>query len=310
MTKNDENNYKTFQSIGNALKNAFSSFNNSQTITKALSDSLIASTKALESKAEEAVRGITRSVVGLQDHFSKIKLPDFSSTIKPVIDFQNAFSKVLKPFQIDLRRLFDGFTPLMKKGITMLANQGWFIDFEMPASVFKDIIKIINEGKFAIYERKLISYFEKDLDRIESDIIKRFKNRKKLINASFNAHRRKEYILSIPVILAQVDGICYEVVKQSFFMKHNQRPSTATYVDNVATDTFRYAVLFPLSQKLPINYSSHERLKRSRQLNRHAVFHGESVTYGSKKNSIKAISLLNYVSYVLWDEKQYRKKHS
>jgi len=308
MEKNVENNYQTFKSMGHALKNAFLSFNNSQTITKTLSDSLVASTKSLESTIEEVNKGITKAVLGLQNSFSNHKFPDFSSIIKPVIDFKNAFSNVLKPFQIDFRRLFNGFTPLMKKAITMLANRGWFIDFEMPASVFKEIIKIINEGKFTIFERELISYFEKHLDRIESDIIIRFKNRKNLINASFNAHRRKEYILSIPVILAQVDGICYEVVKHSFFMKRNQRPLTATYVDNVATDTFRYAVLFPLSQKLPINISSYERPKKSRQLNRHAIFHGESIRYGSKKNSIKAISLINYVSYVLWDEKQNRKK--
>ena len=37
-------------------------------------------------------------------------------------------------------------------------------------------------------------------------------------------------------------------------------------------------------------------------LNRHAVMHGESLDYGSEENGLKAVSLLNYVSYILSED--------
>ena len=50
-----------------------------------------------------------------------------------------------------------------------------------------------------------------------------------LIRAAFNAHRRQEYELAIPVILAQTGGICKEVVNEYLFIKNNKKPGTAIY---------------------------------------------------------------------------------
>ena len=70
-------------------------------------------------------------------------------------------------------------------------------------------------------------------------------------------------------------------------------------MDSVASDTFRHALLSPLSQPLPISASKHERDESFNELNRHQVMHGESLGYGTEINSLKAISLLNYVTQVL-----------
>lgn len=59
------------------------------------------------------------------------------------------------------------------------------------------------------------------------------------------------------------------------------------------------AMLSPLAQTLPIGASENERYKGFPALNRHTVLHGESLDYGSKTNSFKAISLINYVAHVL-----------
>jgi hypothetical protein len=56
------------------------------------------------------------------------------------------------------------------------------------------------------------------------------------------------------------------------------------------------AILSPLAETLPINASENERPRNFNGLNRHMVLHGESLDYGSKVNSLKAISLVNYVS--------------
>jgi len=71
------------------------------------------------------------------------------------------------------------------------------------------------------------------------------------------------------------------------------------YVEQIASDTYRAALLEPLAQTLPIGASQNERHDGFSELNRHMVLHGESLDYGTEKNSLKAISLINYVSIVL-----------
>jgi hypothetical protein len=59
------------------------------------------------------------------------------------------------------------------------------------------------------------------------------------------------------------------------------------------------ALLSPLAQTLPIGASERQRNEEFIGLNRHMVLHGESLNYGNKINSLKAISLINYVAHVL-----------
>ena len=86
-------------------------------------------------------------------------------------------------------------------------------------------------------------------------------------------------------------------------MKRNRKPRTAIYVEQIAADTYRATLLSPLAQTLPIGASEHERPEDFNELNRHMVLHGESLDYGTKINSLKAISLINYVAHVLTLEK-------
>ena len=83
------------------------------------------------------------------------------------------------------------------------------------------------------------------------------------------------------------------------FIKQNNKPQTAIYVEQIATDTYRAAILSPLAHSLPIGASEKERGAGFNELNRHMVLHGETLDYGTKANSLKAISLINYVAHVL-----------
>ena len=60
--------------------------------------------------------------------------------------------------------------------------------------------------------------------------------------------------------------------------------------------------LHPLSIPLPLWMNRNERAERGDPcvgLNRHQVLHGESVDYGTEQNSLKAISLLSYLRWIL-----------
>ena len=244
-----------------------------------------------------------------------IKVPHFELPILPlltkqVLAFQESVREVISPAFEQLQRSFRDLPPRTQEALLLLGDHGWYFDLEMPLSGLWELKKALSEGNVEEAEDGLANYFEARLEEIEKSISERFPHRAHLIKAAFNAHRRQEYELSIPVLLAQTDGICKEVVNQYLFIKQNKKPGTAIYVDRFAADTFRAAFLSPLARTLPINASERERPAGFDALNRHTVLHGESLDYGSKVNSLKSISLVNYVACVLVVEKVSTEKSS
>ncbi len=229
----------------------------------------------------------------------KYTLPNFSHLTKPVFEFQKSIQGLISPAFEQLQESFRELSPRTREAFLLLGTHGWYLDLEIPLPGLWELKRALSEGNVEEAEEALVEYFDSRLDAIESSIIYFFPKRKKLIRAAFNAHRKQEYELSIPVFLAQTDGICKETVKEYFFMKQNRKPRTAIYVEQIAADTYRAALLSPLAQTLPIGASEHERPRNFNELNRHMVLHGESLDYGTKINSLKAISLINYVAHVL-----------
>lgn len=224
---------------------------------------------------------------------------DRAKITQPILEFRKQIEGLISPvFEefIESFRLLPGRT---QAALIALGNYGWFFDLEMPLPFLWELEKALENGNLDEAEVALMEYFREHLSTIENRLNSKFPHRAKIISTAFNAHKRGEYELSIPVFLAQTDGICYEVVNQHLFMKKNKKPSTAAYVETIASDTFRSALLSPLSHPLPISASEHERGERFDELNRHQVLHGETLHYGTEVNSLKSISLLNYVTQVL-----------
>lgn len=224
---------------------------------------------------------------------------EISHLTKPVLELQKFIRDFRSPALEQLQRDFLEQPPRTQEALLLLGAHGWYLDLEMPFSSVWKLKKALSEGNVEEAEGALAEYFDSRLDSIEASIIKRFPRRAKIIRAAFNAHRREEYELSIPVLIAQTDGICNEIAKQYLFIKQNKKPRTAIYVEQITLTAFRSALLSPLAHPLPIGFSENDRPKDSKELNRHTVLHGESLDYGTKVNGLKAISLINYVAHVL-----------
>ena len=238
-------------------------------------------------------------------------------SMEPIFEAQRTLHKVLAAEQrrwaVELEELLRspaleqlqrGLTTLpgrTRRALLVLGDNGWFLHFAMSLPALWDLERELSGGNVKEAESQLIEHFRGRLDEIEESVVEKFPQRAPIIRAALNAHRRQEYALSIPVLLAQADGMCKQQVNQHLFMNRNKRPMTAIYVEQVAADTFEAALLTPLAQTLPISTSSHERSKDDGALNRHAVLHGESLDYGSETNGLKAVSLINYVAHVLGD---------
>lgn len=227
------------------------------------------------------------------------ELPALPKLARQIAEVQKSFRGLISPAFEELQQSFRELPPRTQEALLALGAHGWYLDLEMSFPGLWGLKKALSEGNVGKAEEALVDYFEGRIDEIEKSITKRFPHRAHIIRPAFNAHRRGEYELSIPVLLAQTDGICKEMINQYLFIKHDKKPRTAIYVEQFTADTFGAALLSPLARTLPISASEDQRPIGTDALNRHTVLHGESLTYGNKTNSLKAISLINYVAHVL-----------
>jgi hypothetical protein len=228
-------------------------------------------------------------------------LPDLSSYFKETAAIAESFQKVIAPAFDGFQRSLHALPPRTREALLLLGSHGWFMDFEWTMPQLWALKDALLEGDMTEAENELVEHFEGRLDTIEKSLAEKFPHRAHILRAALGAHRRKEYELSIPVLLAQTDGICKEIANRYLFIREKTRtkPEISIYVEQTFADAFKISLLSPLCIILPIGASQKERLPDANLLNRHAVLHGESLTYGTQINSLKAVSLINYVANVL-----------
>lgn len=256
--------------------------------------------------AQEAFKSV---VTGLQERYASviaqwrpvlIKLPD---VLQQFGQWTKAISDRLAPVLAAMATSFWEMPPKLQSALLTLGESGWYLDGDLGMSELWELEQLLLDGKVAAVDSILIRHYEERLSGIESFLIKALPNREKILRAAFAAHRRGEFELSIPVLLAQSDGACLDLTGYQFFIKEAGKPQVARHVADAALDAFSAAMLSPLANVLPINASEKDRNRRVqdqglitwRELNRHQVLHGESFDYGTKVNSLKAVSLINYL---------------
>jgi hypothetical protein len=229
----------------------------------------------------------------------KFDLPDLSHLATTLERLNDSLRGLDTSAFAALQQSFQELPPRIHEAVLLLGLHGWYFDLGMTFPQLWHLQEALSNGNVNEAEEALIEYFERESEEIEQSVAEIFPKRSHLIRAAFGAHRRQEYELSIPVFLTQADGMCKDTINQYLFLKKDKKPQTAVYVEQIVTDGFRASLLSPLGQTLPISASERERPVGNTALNRHAVLHGESLDYGTKANSLKAISLINYLAQIL-----------
>jgi hypothetical protein len=212
------------------------------------------------------------------------------------------FEEIKKAIQLsispNLEKVLKELPHKIKQVYLELAKRGWFLDLDVDPKETLQLNELLTNCSVEEVEEALIARFNSRLSEIKQSIIEKYPRRKKIVEAAFNAHHREEYELSIPVLLAQADGICKEEIKENIFKKEGKE-KVGSYLNGIDSEDIIAAILSPLEEKsLPIWISEKKRLDDFNGLNRHMVLHGESSNYGTKTNSLKAISFINYVAEV------------
>ena len=186
-----------------------------------------------------------------------------------------------------------------------LMNRGWFIWFldGMMPDFSEKMHSLVGKSdkEQDSYMRK---YIEESLGDFESELCNQYPSRDQQIKDAFRSHTGEIYYASIPTFLTLSEGIGRDLYPGvGIFAKQRPKspkaglPKTDDIFDSISClDIFEESVLKPLRVSSDVTRSIHSPTKDDERLfNRHLIMHGNSSSYGSKDNSLKAISLTFFV---------------
>jgi hypothetical protein len=129
------------------------------------------------------------------------------------------------------------------------------------------------------------------------------------VNSAIQAHHQKEFILSIPTLLAQADGMFYEIMNTGFYsnkkkdLEKIRRRILEKLSENGSkanTSSFGFFMVSQLKEE-NILHQSYSKTTAGpfgdeTPFNRHMILHGQDLNYDTEINSLKAIALIGFLS--------------
>lgn len=251
-------------------------------------EQLEAFTKTVRALAQDpGVREAFQSIVrGIQQVVAKVQ---------PIFKF---FGTML----LAIAEMMERLPEELQRAVLALAARGWFFDHEADLADYWMAEAHIREGNAAGADALMFNHFASRLDDIEEALCARVPQRSQKIRNAIAAHRRGEFDLSVLALLAQADGVCKELRGGHFFLmdRLTRKPEAAAYAMANSNSVFSQVLHMALVEQIPLKHQMSKRdTADAGLLNRHAVMHGESLDYDTKENSLRALSLLNYVALAL-----------
>lgn len=184
------------------------------------------------------------------------------------------------------------------KAVIELAKYGWYTNYSFSLIDITEAYKLLKEEKIDEFDEYMSSKIHEQYEEIKKTLIERHLDRQKPLMAAFRAHEMKEYFLSIPVWLAQTDGISKDLTQLQFFLNNKDfSPKVSSWAKETPKIWMHVALCAALLDKGA--FQKHQSQPNKINITRHSVLHGESNDYGSELNSFKALSLLIYISDVM-----------
>lgn len=178
---------------------------------------------------------------------------------------------------------------------------GWFSTSE---SFLSEMKKAFDQGQESL-DQYMISEIDSNYDKIKSSILSLHSDRKDILTCAFELHECKNWIASIPLFLAQTDGVFSDNVGAFLFSEHARRKEKLAERFRDKADQYMPYLYSPFEVETQFSSSigSKSQAKKKNGPNRNGILHGSKkhLDYGSKINSYKCISLLSYVSMVFAD---------
>lgn len=241
---------------------------------------------------QEATRGLAR---GLEKAIAAVPaLPafDFKALLEPI----QAISAAVQTLPERTRLV-----------ATKAALRGWFIGPLIPLSATREL-ESLEDGE--AIDALFAEHYRVDWPEAEKLALERLPARRHLLGEAFQAHREGRYALSIPVFLAQAEGLCDDALKgrgHLFSTKEARVQERIRFMEDLLAQEdsrFVQAILEPLKAALPSSAPLHLWEASRDTFNRHAVLHGRDTDYATELNSLRCISLIDSLTWTLHDRGQ------
>ncbi|APC15103.1 hypothetical protein BLL42_04985 [Pseudomonas frederiksbergensis] len=219
---------------------------------------------------------------------------------------------LIKIAQIDwkaVKERIESMPARSRKAMIIASSEGWFFNW---INSFRDTFELVENlqaAKADEVDEILKAHYTTDMDWYAGQLTNLYPKRKPAIEAAVSAHKNygpEGYYLSIPVFLAQADGMLSEitgipsamdksngVVKGSVWVK--DRIGDNQKVKDLLHQLLNLHTMDILKSKGQRDKESIEKGKVFDALNRHQVMHGEVSDYGTELNSFKAFSFLVFI---------------
>ncbi|CAE6855370.1 hypothetical protein R75461_07680 [Paraburkholderia nemoris] len=204
----------------------------------------------------------------------------------------------------DVKRRLDSLPEKSKSAMILAASRGWFFGWNDSLEGVLTLVEKLDVADSNDVDDILVEYHRQNFESSVRDLIERHPKRAAVITAAVQAHNTSTtdgYFLSIPIFIAQADGLLSEISDlQSPLSAKGLKALRASLEDDLESANLLYPLL--ILGELDFLKGAAERKSAAEAsgqaftaLNRHQVMHGESWDYGSEINSLKAFSFLLFV---------------
>lgn len=187
------------------------------------------------------------------------------------------FERLKKEYPIEMEMMF-------KDHDQLFAEHGWYIYDGTTLEEVLIILKLFNEKNNNEAEEKIIALFEANFDKIESDLTKLNNESSHIIEEAIHCHKIRLYYASTILLISLSDGLT------------NGKLFTSSYIQKIKKKNTSHFLLDIFNESNPVNKQYIPNKSSNSELMRHGIMHGNSINYGSKINSLKALSLYYFIS--------------
>lgn len=196
--------------------------------------------------------------------------------------------KQLKIFGEGIKR----FGEISNQGFKKLASYGWYVDADISLGYTTGLMEEAINGNQKYIDEYFSEYYRNSMDEKKGLISRKSDSRSKIIEEAFFCHQNKMYYASTTLFLSQADGICSGLL----FRTRKNKEALKQYISNNKGGSFFSIIMTAIENTNAIDSLYAEINLYESQLNRHGVMHGWDTDFGNELNSLKAFSLLAFVS--------------
>jgi hypothetical protein len=239
----------------------------------------------------------------ITDHYKQI-IKQLRKQIKESIS-KAIYEKIEQPIKqvtASLRKRLAEVSEKQRKVQYHCIRTGWYLSYlDAAIAGIIDLADMIDNEQFEKVELEIQGFARTRVDKTLQQIQSNWPTRLEIIRDAFQAHRQGLYTLSIPVLLAQADGISEEIFGVQLYKKEQGKPKTREVVEQFENQYCDW-LIEPLRIVTSIAVNTKDRDKKREKdplygpLNRHGVLHGIDIDYATEANSLRAIMLINYLS--------------